>query len=218
MHCHGPIAGGFMSARCRRCRRAGPAAAALTDAPRCAGLVDWRANRLAGCGGNVYQVAFDAAGALLLSADDTRARVWRASDGQELCRFTHPTDVLSVAWSPGGAFVSGCGDGAVRVFDIDAVDVARAAGAEPADCQARRVLGDGDAAAPERKVDVVQWAPNGWLVASAGDDGVAQLLNASVEVRRHGRCDALVKGSTQITTLSTGPSKWRRKVKRCYRQ
>lgn len=65
-------------------------------------------------------VALSKSGSLLISAsDDQTARVWDVRSRRQLWILPHPTYVTSCAFSPDGShFVTGCADGATKIFSI----------------------------------------------------------------------------------------------------
>ncbi len=70
--------------------------------------------------GWVYAVAFSPDGTKVLTgSDDSTARIWDVSSGQELHKLAHEGSVSSVAFSPDGSkVVMGSGDGTAWTWPV----------------------------------------------------------------------------------------------------
>ena len=118
--------------------------------------------------GRVYSAAFNDDGTRFVTAgEDRAARVWDASEPQQLALLAGPdghTDrVLSAVFNPGGELVATAGaDGTVRVWDW-------AGGRLVSVLRGHR--------AP---VTAVTFSPSGRLLAASSDDGIARVWDTSI--------------------------------------
>ena len=118
-------------------------------------------------------------GALATAGRDATARIWNLVSGQEEVRLKHPLGVDTVAFGGDGTTVStGSYDGA-RLWELPSGrERWRAAGAN----------------------EVVEFSPDGTLVASGGSNGTASVLNLD-----RGDHVARVVHSSEITAVAISP-------------
>lgn len=140
-------------------------------------------------------------GALLTASADGTVRCWRPHEGQDCTAvYEHGGRVTSVAWDPaspstargGGRFLTGCMDGKLRIFSVDAAE------------EEASVLA-------ERPVTAVQFAPSGagFVAGFVGGgvgfyrtEGMVQELTA--ECRRHGLRHQARHATSPVRRLSVG--------------
>jgi WD40 repeat protein len=124
----------------------------------------------------VFDVTFAPDGSTLAAAmGDKTVRLWRVADGMLLSTLKgHRHKVTGVAYSPQGTtLASGSLDGTILLWSL------------PDNTQCRR-LGEfgqynrfADFAEEQKTVNVVQWSPNGQLIAGGYGDGKVRLWRAT---------------------------------------
>jgi small GTP-binding protein len=114
-------------------------------------------------------IALSPQGNLITSgAKDATIRLWNPQTGEEIKRLqAHSNRVSSVAWAPGGQLVSGANDTTICLWDVNTEDIHTG----NVSIEKARLTLSGHS----RTVSSVAWSPNGYWLASGGEDKTVRI-------------------------------------------